>query len=80
MEDFVDIALVGERFAKIGQLLEGVTDQDQGENLKLLAQRAGKGTGQDKDQTDHLKHQDDGEGGMNRIKMVIRYQAGQELR
>src|SRR5665647_1495943 len=77
MQHLVLVAQIGERLGKIRQFLEGVPDEDQGENFELLAQRPGKGTGQDKDQADHLQDEDDGEGRMDRKKMVYRHQRRQ---
>ena len=67
----------GDGLGKIGQLFEGVAQQDQGQDFKLFAHGARKRAGQGEDQADHFQDQDQGKGQIDGVKMVGRGVCGQ---
>lgn len=71
----------GDWLGKVRQLLEGVPQQDEREDLELLAHGPGKGAGQGEDEAHDLKDQHQGEGQIHGVKMVggrVRGQCGRE--
>ncbi len=59
-------------FAEFGKLLEGVAQQDERQDLQLLAHGARKRGRQHKDEAQHLHAQDEGEGKLDGPEMAVR--------
>ena len=77
VDDGIEVAGDAHRLGQMRQLLEGVAQQDQGQDLELLAHGARKGCGDDEDQAHDLQPQDQGEGQLDGAEMAVGRQLGQ---
>ena len=62
---------------EVGELLEGITQEDERQDFKLLAHGTREGARYAHDELDHLDRQDEGEGQLNGGKMA-RWRDGRE--
>ena len=77
MDDGIEVAGDAHRFGQVRQFLEGIAQQDQGQDLELFAHGPRKGRGDDEDQAHDLQAQDQGEGQLDGAEMAVGRQLGQ---
>ena len=73
----------GQTRAKVMQMrefLEGVAQKDQAQDLELLAEGLGHGTGQNENEVHDFLDQDQGEGQTDGVEMRCRRESGQQRR